>query len=225
MSRRVPIAVVLLIAALLAVAASAEPVRFWVVPPSGADVSSPGGAAPITIEPSELPEGQPAGDGDLGPLPQVIAVLTIAAGLAALLAMRGWWPAAWPSVAVRRRSRQRFESLPDVPSEHPGLDMEAARVALSTGEPRNAIVACWVRLESDIAAAGWPRSSSETSAEYVQRVVTESSVDPHAIAELAALYREARFSDHALLDADRAHARALLSRIEAGLRSGERVTA
>lgn len=105
-----------------------------------------------------------------------------------------------------------------------GVNVEEARAALSRGQPRNAIVACWMRLESDIAAAGSPRSGAETSAEYVERIVAEASVDPFAISDLAALYREARFSDHALIDADHADAFAALSRVEAGLRSGVRVS-
>jgi hypothetical protein len=76
-----------------------------------------------------------------------------------------------------------------------------------------------MQLEHDAAAAGLPRDAAETSAEYVERVVAASSVDPAPIRELAALYREARFSRHELSDDHRTRALAALNRVEAVLRS------
>jgi hypothetical protein len=75
-----------------------------------------------------------------------------------------------------------------------------------------------MQLERDAGAAGLSRNAAETSAEYVERVVTASSVDPAPIRELAALYREARFSDHELSDDHRTRALAALNRVEAVLR-------
>lgn len=150
-------------------------------------------------------------------------MVVIAAGAAALVAMRGSWSADWPLGGALSRRNRRFGSLPE--HINLGVNVEEARVVLSMGQPRNAIVACWMRLESDIATAGWPRSGAETSAEYVERIVAEASLDPGAISDLAALFREARFSDHPLLDADRADAFDALSRIEAGLRSVVKVPA
>lgn len=212
----------LLFAALLALAAAAQPVRLWVVPTPGANVSPPDGAAPVTIDSPRQSEEQSESGGGLGPLPQLLAVLVTAAGAAALVAMRGWWPGDWPLGGVRSRRRRRFSSLPEMPDDKGGLNVDEARAALSTGNPRNAIVECWIRLESDIAASGWPRSGAETSAEYVERIIAEMSVDPSAIYDLAALYREARFSTHPLVDPDRANALGALSRIEADLRAGQK---
>ena len=83
------------------------------------------------------------------------------------------------------------------------LDVEAQLAALAHGSPRNAIVACWLRLEDDVAAAGLPRHVAETSAEFTTRVLASYSLDPSAVIELAALYREARFSLHTMEQADR----------------------
>ena len=111
-------------------------------------------------------------------------------------------------------------SLPEVRERELTVDVDSARAALSGGTPRNAIVACWMQLERDAAAAGLPRAAAETSAEYVERVVAASSVDPAPIRELAALYREARFSRHELSDDHRTRALAALNRVEAVLKRG-----
>ncbi|HNJ97624.1 MAG TPA: DUF4129 domain-containing protein, partial [Ilumatobacteraceae bacterium] len=99
-----------------------------------------------------------------------------------------------------------------------GVDFGAAHLALAGGDPTDAIIACWLQLEHDAAAAGVERRVHETSAEYAQRVVAEASVDPSPIGELASLYREARFSRHQLDDGHRQQARGALERVEAALR-------
>jgi hypothetical protein len=98
------------------------------------------------------------------------------------------------------------------------LDEAAQFDALADGEPRNAIVACWLRLEDDVAAAGWPRHAAETSAEYTTRVLAAVGLDGEAVTALAALYREARFSTHTLGEADRSRATAALRAVHGSLR-------
>jgi len=94
------------------------------------------------------------------------------------------------------------------------------REVLLQGEPRNAIVACWLRLEAAVASAGVERFASDTSSELTERVLAEASVDRAAIGELAALYREARFSSHPMGEAERSAAVAALDAVHAGLRAG-----
>jgi len=224
MSCRSPLAFAVFsaVVVLLAFAASAGPVRLWVVPTSG--TASLDGASPATVDsPRQEPEPESERRGGVAPLVQLLAVVVVAAGAAALVAMRGWWPNDWPLGGARQRRIRRFGSLPEAADSDLGVNVEQARAALSKGQPRNAIVACWMRLEGDIAAAGWPRSGAETSAEYVERIIAEASVDPFGISELAALYREARFSDHPLGDTDRTRALEALARVEASLRFGVRV--
>jgi hypothetical protein len=91
--------------------------------------------------------------------------------------------------------------------------------ALAQGSPRNAIVECWLRLEEDVAAAGLPRHVSETSAEFTTRVLGWYAIDPAPIADLAALYREARFSRHELGQGERDRALVALRRVHAMLAS------
>jgi hypothetical protein len=59
---------------------------------------------------------------------------------------------------------------------------------------------------------------SETSAEFVVRTLRAIDVDPRPIGALAALYREARFSDHELGEARRTAAREALQALHEELR-------
>lgn len=89
----------------------------------------------------------------------------------------------------------------------------------TAGEPRNAVVACWVALEDGVARAGLERSPAETSVDLTTRVLARWQVDPQATATLAALYREARFSRHPVTEQERDQAVAALERINADLRA------
>ena len=90
---------------------------------------------------------------------------------------------------------------------------DAACAALLDGAPRNAIVQCWLQLERDVAAAGLRRDPADTSLEFTERVLARYAVDSEAIDDLAARYREARFSDHQLDESARDAALAALDRL------------
>lgn len=94
--------------------------------------------------------------------------------------------------------------------------------ALAQREPRDAVVACWVAVEDGVERAGLERSPAETSEDLTRRVLGQWQVDQGAIARLAGLYREARFSRHAMTEPDRAAALAALERINTDLRSAAR---
>jgi ABC-type transporter Mla MlaB component len=91
------------------------------------------------------------------------------------------------------------------------------RLLLLGGTPRNGIVACWNRFEVQAAAAGVPRRPWETSSEYTLRILDLARADTHAVAALAELFREARFSEHELGERARRRAVALLDEIHASL--------
>jgi hypothetical protein len=76
-----------------------------------------------------------------------------------------------------------------------------------------------LRLEEAVAAAGVRPGVAETSTELVSRVLHSLDVDPRAVATLAALYREARFSEHPMGEDARAAARASLTRLHEDLRA------
>jgi len=150
----------------------------------------------------------------------LIALLPFLAGLfivlvvIAVVSVRVAWPL--PQFGWRRsrwRLRQPIDALPEVKERELTVNMDAALAALTAGTPRNAIVACWMQLESDASKVGLARMTAETPTEYVERVIGGSSIDPAPIKELAALYREARFSVHQLGDHDRSRAVSALHRV------------
>ena len=118
------------------------------------------------------------------------------------------------------RVTSRGDDLPEIEQPDLMVDVAAADAALRVGSPKNAIVACWMQLESDAAASGIERLPAETSLEYVARVVAASSVRPEPIRELADLFREARFSRHDMSEADRGRALVLLRDVVQAVRQG-----
>jgi hypothetical protein len=96
-------------------------------------------------------------------------------------------------------------------------DAEEQRRRLEEGEPRNAIVACWHRLELTAERAGARRRSWQTPSEFVLAVLEVAGADGDAVLTLAALYREARFSDHPLTEEHRSRALDALAQTQASL--------
>ena len=87
------------------------------------------------------------------------------------------------------------------------------RLLAEDGTPRNAVVACWHRFETQAAAAGMARGTWETSSEYTMRVLDLVDADQPAVTRLGELYREARFSEHELTEEHRREALAALDAI------------
>lgn len=208
------------IAVLLIVAASAGPGRIWTVPET--NPSEP--AAPVVeSEPratsSDGGLDTPGWLDALGPVLLAVAVVSLAAvgagGIMALGGLRRWRP----GLGGRRpgRDHRSTEAVLSPDRREIEIDAEAAFDALRSGPPRNSIVACWVQLEHDAAAAGMARRSSETSSEYVERVVAAVSLDERPIAALAERYRSARFSTRPVTQDDRDEAIDLLGDVLAGL--------
>lgn len=86
-------------------------------------------------------------------------------------------------------------------------------LTIERGETRDAIVACWLRLEDVVAEAGIEKTPAETAAELTERVLSTHQVSRQTLSRLADLYREARFSVHPLGDRARQEARAALEQI------------
>jgi hypothetical protein len=102
-------------------------------------------------------------------------------------------------------------------TEQMGRDAAQQREILLGGRPRNAIVECWHRFEQQAADAGLARHPWETSSEFTLRMLDLVEADSHAVAELAVLYREARFSEHDLDEAARSDALDALDVVHRGL--------
>lgn len=94
------------------------------------------------------------------------------------------------------------------------------RELLAEGSPRNGIVRCWHEFEVTAGGIGLVRRPWETSAEFTLRLLDLVAADGTAVTDLAARYREARFSDHDVTEADREAALSDLDRIDASLGLG-----
>lgn len=95
----------------------------------------------------------------------------------------------------------------------PNRDLEADL----RGEPRNAVVACWVALEDALAGAGAAPKVGETSLDVTQRVLHRWQVEPAVVTRLADLFREARFSRHPITADHAQEAATALQQIHAAL--------
>lgn len=211
-----------LTSALFATVATSGGVGLWSEPqweptqqiqePVDSDASSSSDELPVEPntggrDPLELPDW----------LEAIFRVVLLAAviGLLIALAMAAWRRR--PRLRWRRRAvGEDFEVLPDVAAAI--VDEAAAqRTVLRSGTPRNAIVQCWLRLEHDVANVGLKRNPADTSVEFTERVLSRYTVDSAAIHELSALYREARFSEHALDESARVAALDALERLHQAL--------
>ncbi|MGH8793918.1 MAG: DUF4129 domain-containing protein [Stackebrandtia sp.] len=137
----------------------------------------------------------------------LVAAALIAYGTRRLLTTR---PSGWDRVDSRAAAQPSAEEMRDA--------LQAGLVDIDAGgDPRAAVIACWLRLEHAAADAGVARLASETPAELVQRVLAACRVDDRALSELADAYRRARYAPHDV-DVDlRQRARAALAAVDAQL--------
>jgi hypothetical protein len=180
---------------------------------------SPAGTPTVTASSASPSEDavEPRPEQEERPRPawlRTLAVLVDAAvavaGVLLLLSLartgvRGW--------RVRRYRRRRLAAADEVEFDVIEPPVAVAREilagaaeqrqALLEGDPRNAVVACWHRFETGAAAAGLERRVWETSSEFTLRILDLVDAHEPAVSRLAALYREARFSEHDLTEADR----------------------
>ncbi len=143
-------------------------------------------------------------------------VFTAAALALALWGLKKVWRHR-PRLAWRRRTPPPdFAPLDDIAAAVVA-DAEAQIATLRDGHARNAIVRCWSRLEHLVVDAGIPPNPSDTPSELTERVLRTHAVDGAALDQLAMLYREARFSTHALGEEHRAAAIDALERLHIDL--------
>jgi len=142
----------------------------------------------------------------------------IGVALAVFLLARWLWVHRWH--APDRPVDASFEVLPSTALRDALHDDAQAQLdAVESGGPRDGIVACWLRLEEIVSSAGLPPRRSETSAEFVARVLGRLELDPRVVEALAELYREARFSEHHMGETSRTAARSALLLLHDDLRS------
>lgn len=134
---------------------------------------------------------------DLSWVFDVTALLLFLVALVVVVLLAGWlWSNRWHR--PRLRPEAHFDVLPEVSLAALRADAPVQLAALQKGTPRNAIVACWLRLETAAGQAGVARHPAETSTEFTARVLGALAVDAAMFEGFAGLYREARFSRHEL---------------------------
>lgn len=84
-------------------------------------------------------------------------------------------------------------------------------------DARQAVLACWLRLEEAVAQSSTVRAASESPGELTRRVMMSYSVDDRALQLLYDLYRRARYSMVPVPAAARTQARGALSAIRSSL--------
>ncbi|WP_172120866.1 DUF4129 domain-containing protein [Actinomyces faecalis] len=192
-----------------------------VVTGSASTRPQPASAPTATVPPLQpaTPPDLPHGTGTSWWVEALVVMAVLVAGVLACLAI-------WRLVRFLLVRLRRLRPVPvDVQAEGLGPDLallspsQAARqvTALQHGSPANAIVAAWMQLERDVTEAGVGTRPHETSAELVLRVLAQREVPATAIRDLAALYREARFSSHELAEDARDQARWDLEQVHAAL--------
>lgn len=140
----------------------------------------------------------------------IIALVVIAVVVAVARALLDWW--------ARRRVVVEDEASVDVLPEELLEQARESEQLLARGTPGNAVVAAWVRLEDAVRGAGLRDDDSRTSSELVTTVIRGFGVRQAPLDELAALYREARFSRHPVGEEARTRAREALQEIQSDLR-------
>lgn len=124
---------------------------------------------------------------------------------------------------VHTGSRFRRRSLRTRAPVKPGADVGAEVVAAldaglqqldeTDGDPRRAVIACWVRLESAADAAGTRRLPGDTSTDLVLRLLAGHRLSAAVLTGFADVYRQARYASHEVDERMREQAKAALGRL------------
>lgn len=223
-SRVVALAVGALVAVLLVTVATADPVpiadRAPSLPFSLPELELDEPIPTTTVADSGFNDGDRARAAAFERLTQFLESLLLAAIVVAIgyLMLRAWQNR--PQLRWRRRSNATTDFLvfEDVAAAV-AADAAGQVAALRRGKARNAIVECWLRLEALATASGLEPHPADTSEEFTARVLGHVTVDTGAIGRLAALYREARFSTHAMGEQHRLAAIDALEAIHRDVRS------
>ena len=122
-------------------------------------------------------------------------------------------------VTSRRRARRGRTPRIDLTQELAVVLDDTLDDLRAEADPRLAIIAAYARLERVLAANGVARHASETSDEYLVRVLHDLELTPDAIGRLTALFREAKFSHHGVDATMKESAIAALEQVRDELRS------
>ncbi|MEV6064644.1 DUF4129 domain-containing protein [Nocardia asteroides] len=183
------------------------------------------GAKPVRPATETLPEGSgpvptpvdaPAPDPGTGPAELTGTALLIGAVLAVVLIVIALLGLAVVAVAARRDPAPAAPALPepepsDVDSLTRAAEMGLAAMNAPGQDPRTAIIACYVAMERGLSSDNAARPlASDTPMEVLARAFESGVLHDASARELVALFEEARFSPHSMLEWQRMRAEQLL---------------
>jgi hypothetical protein len=186
-----------------------------------------GGDQPlVTPSPESVPTpplGNPAVNPGLAPPGWLVMLLTmLCLGTIAILIgwllwflLREWLTTRKVGPAQEAEQAHRLHS--PLAAVRSALDEGLVDLDDTDGDPRRAVIACWVRLEQAAAAVGTPRRAGDTSTDLVLRLLGEHQVSAGALDGFAAVYRAARFGQHTVDESMRDLARAALRQLRGEL--------
>lgn len=148
----------------------------------------------VNARPARDADGDVTRSTALGVVVTIVLVLVLTGILALTL-----------SVLRRQRGAPTVTEDPETEALLHGVD--AGIEDLSTiADPRAAVIACYARMESSLAAVGLALSPAEAPLEFLGRVLTERNVLESSASRLTSLFELARFSEHAVDESQRADA-------------------
>ena len=98
------------------------------------------------------------------------------------------------------------------------LDTGLVDLADTSGDPRRAVIACWVRMEQAAEQAGVQRLAGDAPADLVSRLLNAYQVDGVVLDAFAEVYRTARYATHTVDETMRAAAVSALRQVRDALR-------
>lgn len=196
------------------------------------------GPQTVAEEPVSAPPSPQLSDGG-SPLVRyivtgILAVLAATLAAVVLWLLLRWAHRLWQRLRARLGQPQwlRMRTLPGgqhraAPASAPPADeedeglraavAEAVQVSSDTIDPRQAVIACWMRLEEVAAAAGVPRHDTDTATDLVLRLLRTRDVSEPVLSALAGAYRRARYARHPVDEQTRHEARSALQRLRTEL--------
>lgn len=169
-------------------------------------------------KPLELPSRPPQQVASV-PLPAWVMPVVIAAGVLVAIVLLMVLLGAVVHTSSRFRRRSLRARAPAKPVTDVGAEVVAAveaglqQLDESDGDPRRAVIVCWVRLENAAAAAGTKRLPGDTSTDLVLRLLAGHSLSAPVLTGFADVYRQARYASHKVDERMREQAKAALGRL------------
>lgn len=123
-------------------------------------------------------------------------------------------------------TRSRSERADDAVAPAPEEVREAVQAGIDeldddSSDPRRAVIACWLRLESTAAMIGLERQPGDTPSDLVGRLLEVHQASSGVLDRLADVYRQARYAPHVVDESMRIEARTALEQLRTELTSEE----